>query len=998
MSNTTRPLVVAIAMIGLATAEAAGQYFGQNQVRYGDFDFKVLKTEHFDIYYYDRSERAIAEAARLAERWYTRLTAVLDHRLRQRQPLILYASHADFQQNTVVGPVGEGTGGVTEALRNRVVLPFTASLAETDHVLGHELVHAFQFDMGQRNALRLPLWFVEGMAEYLSLGPAHAHTSLWLRDASIRDELPGFDDLDDPRLFPYRFGHAAWAYIAGRWGDSSVGPLFVSASEIGDPIPSIERLAGAEIDRVSAAWHEEIRGTYREITGAPPFTRGRAIVTDQGGGGELNVGPSLSPDGQRLVFFSERELFSIEMFLADATTGRVIRKITEFATNPHFDQIQFLHSAGAWSPDGRRFAYATVKAATPVIVIVDAESGDHVRDVELSSLDDAINPTWSPDGSAIAFSGMLGGVSDLFVYRLQENRLEQLTRDLYAQLQPQWSPDGQSIALVTDQFSTALDNLAFGAYRLALYDLGARSVRALPGHPGAKHINPQWSADGRSLFFISDPNGVPNVFRLTLANGMIAALTSVATGVTGITETSPALAVAANAQRLAFTLFTDGKYEIHLLEGDELRGAVEQPRTNAAVLPAPRQQASQVADALSSPRIGLPAGGATYPVTSYDADLGLEFVGAAASTGFNASALGTSVGGGIAMQFSDILNFHQVTAVVDANAARSARDIGAQVTYLNRSSRWNLGGAVQFVPYLTGTFSQSLTQVNGSTVILERERLFRQTNRQVLGIAQYPFSRASRLELAGGLRSIGFHAEENARIFSPTTGRFLGEQSQDLDAPATLNLAQTTSAFVYDTSIFGVASPVLGTRARFEASPTFGSLQFTELLADARRYVVPVRPLTLAGRVLHVGRYGSDGESGLLTPLFLGYPSMVRGYEIGSFSADECVADATSDCPAFDRLIGSRLFIASAEARFPLVGIFQGRFNYGPLPVEGFFFGDAGVAWTSNDSSDRQLVKSAGAGLRVNAFGYAVLELAVARPFDRPDNSWRWVFNVVPGF
>jgi Tol biopolymer transport system component len=999
-THVTTAVLVLTLLAGTA-ADAAAQYFGQNQVRYGDVHFKVLTTEHFDIYYYDRSERTIQQAARLAERWYTRLSTILDHRLTRRQPIILYANHADFEQNTVVGPVGEGTGGVTEPLRNRVVLPFTASLAETDHVLGHELVHAFQFDMGRRNTTRLPLWFVEGMAEYLSLGPTHALTALWLRDATVRNELPGFDKLTNPRLFPYRFGHAAWAYIAGRWGDGAVGPLFVAASETGDPVAAIERLAGTKIDRVSAGWHEEIRGTYRDFLAAEAPMRGRPLITDEGAGGDMNVGPSLSPDGSRIMFFSERELLSIEMFLADARTGRIIRKITSFATNPHFDRIQFLASTGAWSRDGQRFAYTTVKGATPVIEIIEAGNGDRVREIELRELGDAINPTWSPDGRYIAVSGMSGGVSDLFVYDLQENRLDQVTRDLYAQIQPEWSPDGRSIAFVTDQFSSTLDTLTFGDYRLALFDVASRTVRALPSLDTGKNINPKWSPDGQTLFFVGEPNGVPNVFRMTLPGGTITPLTAVATGVTGITETSPAIDVASKSSRLAFTVFTGGKYEIHVLEGNDLERSVQQPRVNAARLPAPSSADRQVAAALASPR-GLPQSGSPFSVAPYNPKLGLEFIGAAAATGFNASALGTSVGGGVAMQFSDLLNLHQVTGVVDATSARSGRDIAGQVTYLNRATRWNLGASVQWVPYVTGTFSQGLTQVNGSTVLVEREQLFRQTNRQVLGLAQYPINRATRLELAGGLRSIGFGFEDNLRFFSPVTGQFLGEQRDDLPAPATLNLAQTTGAFVYDTSVFGVASPLLGTRARFEVSPTFGSLRFTELVADARRYVMPVRPLTLAGRAMYVGRHGADSEDTRLTPLYLGYPSLVRGYEIGTFSADECVATATSDCPAFDRLIGSKLFLASAEARFPLVGIFQGQINYGSVPVEGFVFGDAGVAWNAGQSlfssGDRRWVRSAGVGLRANAFGYAIVELAVARPFDRPDNGWRWVFNLIPGF
>src|SRR3989337_1362800 len=93
---------------------AQGDYFGQNKVQYRDFDFKVLKTEHFDIYYYPEEEAAVRMAARMAERWYGRISKLLNHELRGRQPLILYASGPHFRQtNTIQGGIGEGTGGVT---------------------------------------------------------------------------------------------------------------------------------------------------------------------------------------------------------------------------------------------------------------------------------------------------------------------------------------------------------------------------------------------------------------------------------------------------------------------------------------------------------------------------------------------------------------------------------------------------------------------------------------------------------------------------------------------------------------------------------------------------------------------------------------------------------------------------------------------------------------------------------------------------------------------
>jgi len=102
---------------------SAAQYFGRNKVQYEKFDFKVLKTDHFDIYYYPEEEASVRLAARMAERWHARLTRLLQHELSGRQPLILYAAHPHFEQTNILDEVGEGTGGVTESNRRRVILP-----------------------------------------------------------------------------------------------------------------------------------------------------------------------------------------------------------------------------------------------------------------------------------------------------------------------------------------------------------------------------------------------------------------------------------------------------------------------------------------------------------------------------------------------------------------------------------------------------------------------------------------------------------------------------------------------------------------------------------------------------------------------------------------------------------------------------------------------------------------------------------------------------------
>ena len=188
-----RTFVVSVSIVFLIAHAASAQYFGRNKVEYVDFDFKILATEHFDVYYYPREERAARIAAQMAERWYARFSTLLNHRFNSRQPLVLYGSQAEFAQtNVVAGLIPDSVGGVTDASRRRITMPFAPTLAETHRVLGHEIVHAFQFDIARRNGgdTSQPLWFIEGMAEYLARGSLDSESSLWLRDAVLNERIP----------------------------------------------------------------------------------------------------------------------------------------------------------------------------------------------------------------------------------------------------------------------------------------------------------------------------------------------------------------------------------------------------------------------------------------------------------------------------------------------------------------------------------------------------------------------------------------------------------------------------------------------------------------------------------------------------------------------------------------------------------------------------------------------------------------------------------------
>ncbi len=1009
-------LSVTLAGAAIAPAEAAAQYFGRNQVQYQTFDWQVARTDNFDIHFYPVQRQAAMDGARMAERWNYRLNHVLGYELSERKPFIFYANHPDFQQTNVVGgPISEGVGGLTESARNRVVLPFTGVYADNDHVIGHELVHVYQYDIartqrggGHAAMSRLPLWVIEGMAEYLSMGRLHPHTTMWVRDAAIRDGLPTMDQLTrDPEFFPYRFGHAVWAYIAGTFGDSAVISLYRSALRLGWD-GAVRDVLGLTADSLSLEWIAANRVAF------VPQAEGRTLPSEVGdpilvSGRDRNVGPSVSPDGNLIAFFSTRGLFQVDLYLADARTGRVVTQLTDPNRDAHFDAISFIASAGAWSPDGRRLAFVIFREGNNEIAIWNVENrsieqrfnGDQVGGISTLS--------WSPDGNQIAFAGTRGGISNLYVRNLQSGETRQLTDDRYAQLHPTWSPDGRTLAFATDRVpGTNFDNLTFGEPALALMDVETRQVRMLQLFEGAKHINPQFSPDGQSLFFVSDRGGVSDIYRHVLGTGETFQVTRVATGITGITELAPAISVARGTGRLVFSVFEDGREHIYGLEADRTAGtAVTGPadRAAAGTLPPFAQRGWQAVDrVIADATTGLPAE-REFPVRNYSRRLGLEYIGPP-QIGVAADQFGVALGGAASFFFADMLGDYR--AAVGVQLQGSLRDFGAQASFLNARRRLNWGATAGRVPFITGFARAFPAEIDGQPGQVFERIVQRVYIDNAQGIAHYPFSTTQRMEFGLAATRVSFHQE--AEQFLVVGNQVVDRRIVTIPSPDAVGYGQGSVALVGDWSYFGFTSPMVGGRYRLELSPTFGGLNFTSALLDYRRYLL-ARPFTFAFRGMHYGRYGSGAEDQRLNPLFVGFPSLIRGYDAQSFEISECGPQfgTTGQCPPFDRLVGSRLAVLNAELRIPLFGpAGVGVLGGGILPIEIAPFFDAGVAWTRaeeptltwgrGDEMQRIPVFSAGLSTRVNLFGMFVVDFFYARPFQRPDRGGVFGWQLAPGW
>jgi hypothetical protein len=660
-----------------------------------------------------------------------------------------------------------------------------------------------------------------------------------------------------------------------------------------------------------------------------------------------------------------------------------------------------VRSAGSWNSKGDRFAFAAVSEGRAALVVLDMVKQERERQIPMPFVGQIFTPAWSPDDRSIAFSALTAGATNLYVYDLETGALRQLTSDPFADLQPIWSPDGQRIAFVTDRFSTDLESLNFGHCELATIDLSSGVTRRLPAIDGAKHVNPQWvqsSTSSESLYFVSDPGGISNVYRLDFDSGDVHQITDIPGGVAGLTPTSPALSVARDEPIMAFTVFRRGSYELRVQRGDTALGGEPVTRQTASDLPtlppADRLDGALTA-ALSDGALPLPGTdekkSRPYPSTLFIESIAQPYL----SSG--GGPFGTFVRGGGSLLFSDVLGERKLA--MTAQFGNHLRDLGVGVRFLNRERRWNWGAVAELQPAIRRLPRQRLVDHDGEAAVSSETHYFERTHTRVAALLAYPLNQAQRFEFEGGVRHVRYRQTVQSTVRSLETARVLDRAMATGSGGDPASVGEMAAALVTDTAVFGATGPIIGTRQRLELAAMFGDLSFVRVMLDHRRYLMPIKPYTIAARVVHIGQYGPGADDPRLLPTFLGSRQFVHGY---GWSSLRCQPAAQGDCVAFEELLGSRLLVGNFEVRAPLVGAFSRVLRYGSVPLDGFLFADTGLVWSglspfSSATHDRRVVSSFGAGVRINAFGMP-FELAAVRALNAPAHGWSFDFSLRPGF
>jgi hypothetical protein len=900
-----------------SSATAQFYYFGRNKVQYTKFDWKVMRTEHFEIYFYEGMDSLARQGAYLAERSYGILQQRFDLSILHKIPLILYSTHLHFEQtNTTPGFISEGVGGFFEFLKGRVVIPYDGSSHDFQHVIQHELVHVFMTskigrvtkDHRQNTDLSPPLWFTEGLAEYWST-TWDTQAEMVLRDAVLNNYVVPLSDMD--RIYGsflmYKEGQAILDFITTKYGKEKILLLMENFWKEKSFEGDFRITLGKDYKEFDKEWLYYLKKKYYPIMKTEDLpSRVTKNVVDVG----FNGKPAYCRIGDKnYVYFIGNHNGYTDLYRVDMDEKKAKPEVVVAGERTNeFEAFHLFQSRIDISKDSI-LAFVTKSGENDVFHLYDVRNEKITQTIRFNNLVTLGSPSWSPDGKKFAFTAVdRSGASDLYILNLSPRSLTRLTNDFYDDKDPAWSPDGSTIVFSSDRTSYGEN----GKYNLFLYRLSDSSIEYLT-MGNESYDSPSWSSDGKWLAFTSDRGTSQNVWIMNMQDSARIGQQRSTRQVTDFVTAAFDPTWGENDQ-LIFTAFENYSFQIKKI--DDAIALYDSSKTIEVYDYAQRGGVWAAKDIQSNNVIG------THPYTRrYTLDIAQSVV----STD---PVFGTMGGAAIAM--SDILGNDEYDFLI-FNTAQTRDELLDSFNFA--ISRYSYG---QRVNSAYGIF-----RFAGNRYDLTDPDLF--YYEQAFGgyyVLSYPLSKFKRIE--AGV-TVSNSDKDNYTSLLPRKAL----------------LMSNSISYVWDNSLWGPSGPLDGNRMKLELAYTtdilYSNVDYYTVIADYRHYQRLSTRTALASRI---NLWYNDGLEA--RRFFMGGSWDLRGWDLWSIR-------------------GKKIWIVSEELRFPFIDQLGIRFPFGGISlgsIRSALFADFGGAWDDQYTDTKGDV---GFGFRWNLGGVLVLRYDIGK-------------------
>jgi len=497
--------------------------FGKNRVQFRNFFWSYFRFEKFDTYFYLNGKELAMYTAEYADTHIKEIETELQSTLEEKVQFIIFNNLTDLKQSNI-GLEGDwdsyNTGGITRIIGGKVMVYFDGNYDHFERqiragiatVILNEMIYGTGIGAQIKNnaIFTMPEWYMNGLISYIS-EKWNPEVDNLVKDAILNKKYEKFNHLMGKEA-TYA-GHSLWNYISLKYGESSIPNIVYIARLNRNVEKGFLYVLGISFKDLVAQWLDFYKGIYQAEDLSRTDPAGDKIIK-RPKPEKVYRQLKISPDG-KYGAYCMHDLGICKIYLFDLETKksrRIYRGGYRLAEKPDFS-FPIL----AWYPTGEVLAIITEKKGEDYLYFYSIKT----KTLDLQILHDfqkILDFSYSDDGSKLVFSAVQKGQSDIYVYNIIAGSYEQITKDVYDDLNPRFIRHSGEIIFSSNRDNDTLrfdpvvapKNLHFN-HDIFIYNYAGKKpvLRRITATPLVDEIQPM-SYDDRFLCFLSDQNGIYN--------------------------------------------------------------------------------------------------------------------------------------------------------------------------------------------------------------------------------------------------------------------------------------------------------------------------------------------------------------------------------------------------------------------------------------------------------------------------------------------------------
>jgi len=521
--------ILSFITLSVSIAQVSSVEYGKNRLQFKKFKWQYYQTQNFNTYFSQNGQELAKYVAQVAEKELPSIENFTEYSLQRRANIVIYNSFDDMKQSNIgIGIDWQNTGGVTRLVNNKMLVYFNGDHNDLRKQIREGLARIltenvlFGDDLGEfagnQALLDLPMWLTDGYIAY-----AAQNWSVTLDDQLKNELLSGryrnFYQLafDKPLLA----GHAFWYYIEEKYKKENTTYLLYLARVYKNLNKACLQIAKKKFKDVLADFMDYEGTRYdNDIARRKNYPKGTEITSVTVGKRtdyfHFNVNPNKRNGSFAVVQYRKGQY---NLILNEEDQDKVLLK---FDVRSNANDINPNYPMMAWDPLGKRLSVLYSEKGKIILFVYDAviKTKPYVRDLT-TYFDQVQDIKYMLDYKRLVMSAVKNGHTDIFTYDIENDKVKQITNDVYDDLDPSYVSlmNKEGIIFSSNRPSpyaksadTVLPNNRYNIFLVTDFNTNKSELQRVTQLTNLKFGDARFPTQYNNLHFtfVNDENGIAN--------------------------------------------------------------------------------------------------------------------------------------------------------------------------------------------------------------------------------------------------------------------------------------------------------------------------------------------------------------------------------------------------------------------------------------------------------------------------------------------------------